>query len=203
MPHFVLGLMGWDSQTKLAAPEYPCLIDENHQIAELYHFVNVPAGVWIDEAGQIVKAPDSTGASDGFRQVDLATFTMPESAVAEGRRKRKLYIEALKDWIENGPDSKYLAGPRKKGRDVHSGDDTDALAGAYFRLGVELHRLGRSGEAQSFMAEAKTLRPESWSFKRQAWEMEEAGKGSGPEFWQAVHELGEKYYYPPDELEND
>lgn len=33
-----------------AAPTYPCLIDRSHQVAELYHMVNVPQAAWIDEA---------------------------------------------------------------------------------------------------------------------------------------------------------
>ena len=36
---------------ELAKPTYPCLIDRNHHVAELYNMVNVPQATWIDEAG--------------------------------------------------------------------------------------------------------------------------------------------------------
>ena len=35
-----------------ASPTYPCLIDRDHAVAELYHMVNVPQAAWIDEAGR-------------------------------------------------------------------------------------------------------------------------------------------------------
>ena len=44
------------------------------------------------------------------------------------------------------------------------------------------------------------MRPESWNFKRQTWELEQAGKASGREFFAEVIGLGEKYYYAPIEL---
>ena len=38
-----------------AAPSYVSLIDRDHHLADLYNMVNVPQGVWIDEAGRIVR----------------------------------------------------------------------------------------------------------------------------------------------------
>ena len=32
-----------------AAPGYPCLIDREHRVAELFNMINVPTAVWIDE----------------------------------------------------------------------------------------------------------------------------------------------------------
>src|SRR5947207_468966 len=43
-------------------------------------------------------------------------------------------------------------------------------------------------------------RPESWTFERQAWHLEEAGKSGGPEFWAEVKALGDRPYYPRHEL---
>jgi tetratricopeptide (TPR) repeat protein len=172
----------------------------NHVVAELYSMVNVPTAVWINEEGRIVRPPDSAGASDAFRKMDTATFRMPPDALADARAGRKAYVAALRDWIENGSASKYVLQENTIREKLRPYNDDDALAAAYFRLGVELYQLGRKDEAQSWMAEAKRLRPESWSFKRQAWELEAVGKSAGPEFWQAVHALGEKRYYPPIEL---
>ena len=49
-----------------ASPTYPCLIDREHRVAELYHLVNVPQAVWIDEEGRIVRPPENAGSTDGF-----------------------------------------------------------------------------------------------------------------------------------------
>ena len=32
-----------------ASPSYPCVIDREHHVAELYHIVNVPQAAWIDD----------------------------------------------------------------------------------------------------------------------------------------------------------
>ena len=47
-----------------AKPDYPCLIDRDHHVADLYNMVNVPQAVWIDEEGRIVRPPENAGSSD-------------------------------------------------------------------------------------------------------------------------------------------
>src|SRR5690349_12783388 len=59
-------------------PTYPCLIDREHHVADLYNMVNVPQAVWIDEAGRIVRPPEPAGAFEGFRSRDPVTGMMPE-----------------------------------------------------------------------------------------------------------------------------
>ena len=46
-----------------AAPTFPCLIDREHRVAELYNLVNVPQAVWIDETGRMVRPPESAGST--------------------------------------------------------------------------------------------------------------------------------------------
>jgi len=50
------------------------------------------------------------------------------------------------------------------------------------------------------MAEASRLYPEAWSMWRQAADLDEVGKASGPEFWKRVQALGDRPYYPPPKL---
>ena len=42
-----------------AQPEHPSLIDRAHVVDELFGVTNVPSGVWIDEAGTIVRPPET------------------------------------------------------------------------------------------------------------------------------------------------
>ena len=71
-----------------------------------------------------------------------------------------------------------------------------ALADANFRLGIWLRRNGRADEAAPFLAEASRLHPNSWNIWRQAADLDEVGKASGPEFWARVRMLGDRPYYP-------
>ena len=65
-----------------AKPSYPCLIDRDHHVADLYGLVNVPQAVWIDEQGHIVRPPETAGSTDGFRGMDRKTFTLSEAIIA-------------------------------------------------------------------------------------------------------------------------
>ena len=76
-----------------------------------------------------------------------------------------------------------------------------ARAHAHFRLGVWLRRHGRDAEADRNLAEASRLHPDSWNIWRQAADLDEVGKASGPEFWARVRALGDRAYYQPPELE--
>ena len=53
-----------------ADPSYVCLIDEQHQVADLYNMVNVPNAVWIDENGVIVRPSETAGSHDSFRSMN-------------------------------------------------------------------------------------------------------------------------------------
>jgi hypothetical protein len=75
-----------------------------------------------------------------------------------------------------------------------------AEARARFRLGVWLRTHGRAEEGDRQMAQASRLHPDSWSLWRQAADLDEVGKASGPEFWKRVQELGDRPYYPPPKL---
>jgi len=199
LPKGLLDIMGWDDtlSSNAATPTYPCLIDEQHIVAERYNMVNVPTAVWINEAGRIVRPAESAGATDGFRTRDRATFQMPAEVAAAGKQTRRRYIDAIRDWVAKGDASVYALSPDDVRRRLHGRGEHEALAAANFRLGHYLYQHGHRQEAQRYFAEATRLHPESWSFKRQRWALEEPGKASGPEFWAAVEALGEKPYYLP------
>ncbi len=199
IPKELQDIMGWDAEqtSRAGMPAYPCLIDEKHVVAELYNMVNVPTAVWINEEGRIVRPPEPAGASDGFRKMDRATFQMPETIALEGKQKRKQYVDALRDWVKKGEASAYALSPEEVRKRMQGPTEDHALAAACFRLGQYLYQAGHHQDAQQALAEAKRLRPGSWNYIRQSLEVEEVGKGSGPEFFAAVDALGDKPYYPP------
>lgn len=183
-----------------ARPTYPCLIDRLHTVATLYGMVNVPNAVWIDEAGRIVRPAEPAGATDAFRRMDRATLRLPPDAAAEARAARQAYLDAVRDWVRQGPRSRYVL-PPKRVRARLAGEDADAtLAALHFRLGVWLWEHGQDSEAQGHFREAQRLSPRDWRYRRQVWHLEEPGKAGGPEFWAAVDALGDRPYYPPLDL---
>jgi hypothetical protein len=186
---------------RAAKPTYPCLIDERHVTAEQYGVVNVSSAVWIDESGRIVRPAETAGASDAFRtQLDRTTKQMSADGMAERERVRGAYLRALRDWAASGAASAYALGEDEARRRLPLPSPEHSLAAANFRLGQYLHSRGLADAAAPYLTAAHRLHPESWSYRRQTWELEEPGKAGGPEFWAAVDALGDKPYYSPTRL---
>ena len=184
----------WIEQAK---SDYWQLIDTEHRLEDLYNLVNVPQAVWIDENGTIVRPPETAGSTDHFRRMDLKTRTMSPEDQAARLAARQAYLDAVRAWVNTGehglPADKARAALPKVTPAI-------AEARARFRLGVWLRAHGRAAEGDRQMAEASRLYPESWSMWRQAADLDEVGKASGPEFWKRVQALGERPYYPPAKL---
>ena len=198
MDHEVEAARPW---IEAASPGYPCLIDREHLLAELYGLVNVPQAVWIDEAGRIVRPPETAGAYESFRALDLETMQVPEGAAAMSAEVRKRYLDALRDWAEKGAESRHvLTADEAAARLPQQGED-QARAHVLFRLGLWLGEHGRDDEAEAALAEAARLHPESWTIWRQAAPKDARGLAAGPAFWERVRALGDRPYYAPVELD--
>ena len=199
-------IMGWDASlwSRASVPAYPCLIDQNHVVAELYDMVNVPTAVWIDESGRMVRPPEPAGSSDGFRAMDPTTFQIPKEAAEDGKRRRQVYVGALRDWIEKGSASVHALSADEVRRRTRGPTREHALAAANFRIGAYLHRTGHPEESQKYLDEALRLRPESWDYRRQQIVLSDPALtgqfAATPEYWQAVMALGDGFYYPPIEM---
>lgn len=177
-----------------AKAEYWCLIDTEHRVADLYGMVNVPQSVWINEAGRIVRPPETTGSTDHFRRMDLKTRTMAPEDQAARNAARVAYLDAVKAWATSGAHALPAEVARKR---LPANTPEIAQAHAHFRLGVWLRAQGHTAEADRHLAEASRLHPDSWNMWRQAADLDAVGKASGPEFWQRVQALGDRSYYPP------
>jgi tetratricopeptide (TPR) repeat protein len=182
-----------------ARPTHPSLVDERHVVAERYGWVNVPSIAWIDEAGRLVRPNDPGWAGDYFRGMMKPGFEM-DAMRAESERLRGIYLDTVRDWVANGPASRWALPPDEVRRRLAPRDPDRAHAAAWFRLGVLLHERGRRDAAQAAFAKARALNPDSWNYTRQSLHLKEPGASGGPEFWAAVEALGEKRYYPNQEL---
>jgi hypothetical protein len=188
-----------------AKATYPCLIDTEHLVSELYNMVNVPSAVWIAEDGRIVRPTETAGTGDEWRGMFREGRYVgigPDEASAL-REHRASYTNALRDWVAHADDSVYALSPDEVRERMKPPSDDDGLAAANFRIGRYLWEQGQTdemlGEAFAFLEEAKRLRPESWNFRRQTWNLQAPGdeRSGGPEFWAAVEALGDDWYYEP------
>jgi hypothetical protein len=183
-----------------ANPTYPCLLDPEQEVGDLYNMLNVPNAVWIDEEGRIVRPTEAAGTGDEFRSMNDPGGIAPDDA-SRMRQRRRGYLDAIRDWVRN-PESASVWSPEEAASIARARAHThdDAAAFAHFRFGAWLSRQGRSEESALQLAEARRLKPDSWAFRRQSWELEEVGKAGGPEFWAAVKALGDTPYYPVPEM---
>jgi len=194
-----------------AHPEHPSLIDQAHVTDELFGFVNVPNGVWIDEEGMIVRPAEPahpTGrnpATESFRTVDLATVPPELVEVLVEARKIKTdpegYVAMVDDWIEHGDESEYALSPDEVVRRSDPRTDAEATAAAQFELGQYLHRAGDHAAAIPHWREAHRLFPANWTYKRQAWNFEDPIRQGHTEVYEGswfedIKEIGAENYYP-------
>ena len=184
-----------------SSPTYPCLIDRDHHIADLFNLVNVPQAVWIDETGRIVRPPETAGSGNGLRFMDRATGAMPEAILAERKRIKTVYMDAVRDWARHGAASPHVLDAAAATRRLPKASADIALAHAYFRLGQHLQREGREQAARQAFDEAVRLHPDSWSIWRQAAPKDGRGLAAGPDFWARVDALGEREYYAPIDMQ--
>lgn len=184
----------WIEQAKSS---YLQLIDSEHRLSDLYNLVNVPQAVWIDEQGRIARPPETAGSTDHFRRMNLATRTLSPEDQAARLAARQAYLDAVRAWVTTGKHALAADAARAALPKV---TPEIAEAHARFRLGVWLRAHGRAAEGDRQLAEASRLHPESWSMWRQAADLDEVGKASGPEFWARVQALGDRPYYPPPKL---
>jgi hypothetical protein len=178
---------------------HPSLLDPDHQVADLYNMINVPNAVWIDEDGRIVRPTETAGTGDEFRTM-VDPGGIPPDDLARMLRRRERYIDAIRDWVDKGPESEHVWSPVEAGRHARTHTTDDAIAFAHFRFGAWLARQGRDEESQAQLAEATRRKPESWAFRRQTWELQEVGRAGSPVFWEAVKALGDDAYYPAPDM---
>lgn len=167
-----------------AKATFTTLLDPQHTVSTLYHMINVPTGVWIDEEGRIVRPPEVAYSKE---QKILG------QTIGDDR-----YIEGLYDWVANGADSEYVVPLEKLTEKLAVVDPKLLLADTHFKLAVYYHEQGNEEAANEHWQEAQRLNPDSWNYHRQQWSFEP--RTALKKWFEKFQKLDGEPYYAPLEL---
>jgi hypothetical protein len=170
-----------------AHQQHPSVIDQKLVIAEQYDVRNVPAAFWIDETGRMVRAADPIYAQRRNRETGEVTINTQ-------------YLDAVRDWVANGSKSAYVMDASKLDNRLPNLDFDDVTAAAYFHLATYLAQQGHQAEALVNFKRAHALRPENWTYKRQAWSYGDIERDYGTNFQEALKDPASGPFYPPLDL---
>jgi hypothetical protein len=197
-----------------ANPEHPSLIDAGHRLDELLGISNAPMGVWIDEQGVLVRPPEVAHPGRNVLGDMLAEQGLPDDApprlvemLAEASKIRvqpERYAAALRDWVANGADSRYALTPEEVIERSRARPFEASVAAAHFELGQHLHRAAHHDDARPHFRAAHRLDPSNWTYKRQAWSIEDPLQGPTEHYdsdWLSdVRTSSAENYYPLPDL---
>ena len=127
------------------------MIDTEHLVAELYHIINVPTLIWIDESGRICRPSDSQFGTDTFTEF-------------HGKHSEP-YLNLLRAWVHEG---KGILDPDVVRQHQALPTEETQLARAERALAWHLHKKGRSEAAERHFLRAGELAPKDWTIRRGA-----------------------------------
>ncbi len=186
------------------------MIDRAHVVDERLGIVNVPNGVWIDEEGMLVRPaepafPGPNPLLDSLKSMDPSTLPPDMAEMLEEAKKIKAdpeaYRAAVLDWVEHGADSRYALSPDEVIQRSRPRSSDEAVAAAHFELGEHLHRNGDHAAAITHWREAHRRFFDNWTYKRQAWELEDPARQGHTDaydgsWFEDVKKIGAENYYP-------
>lgn len=164
-----------------AAPTFPVLLDPEHRLADLYRITNVPTGVWIDEAGRIVRPNDAAFSTDTFVEMTGAPAAP--------------HLAALRAWVRDGVRPFDDAGVRAR-QVLPTPEEQQARTEA--ALARHLLALGARDAAERHFQAAERLAPHDWTIRRGS--MPSRGKDPfGADLLPLLEEWNAagRPYYPP------
>jgi hypothetical protein len=170
-----------------ARQQHPSLVDEKLRVAELYDVRNVPSIFWIDESGRMVRASDPVYAQR--RNRDTGETTINDE-----------YLNAVRDWVANGAKSAFLMDEGRLDSRLPDLEFDDVAAAASFQLGTYLALHDHAADALVHFKRAHALRPENWTYKRQAWNLGDIERDYNTTFQEALKDPAGGPFYPPLDL---
>jgi hypothetical protein len=156
---------------------FPVVVDANHRIAELFGVINIPATVWFDEDGTMVRPPTIAPGDDRFRQ-----FSGIDASV---------HHDSLRRWVIDGEIDESLMT-----RWAQPSSPDAGLARAHRRVAAWLHRNGLDELAAEHFEQAASLAPFDWTIRRGSMPLT-GGDPFGQEFvsfWQEWEQAGRPSY---------
>jgi len=211
-----LGVEGCRSFIEAAKPTHPSLIDQHHQLANLFGVINIPSSIWVDENGMIVRPAEpapAPPAKPGEKAPGVPGIELPSelpvrmkemlTEAAKFNSDKESYHLALKDWVTLGAESKFAMSPTKVVSRSRPRSEAVAMGHAHFELAVQFEIDGLRDLAIKHFRKAHELVPDSWTFRRQAWSLERVGEGPLSRFWQGPNpESPEDWPYAGDWLKD-
>ncbi len=163
-----------------ARPTHPSVVDADHRVAELYHIVNIPTIIWIDEEGRICRPHDAQFGTDTFTEF-------------HGKRSAP-YLDMIRRWVREGEGT--LSADEVRARRLVPTDETQ-LARTERALAWHLAQQGRAEAAERHFQRAGELAPRDWTIRRGS--MPIRGENPfGPKFFELAAEGAS--VYPMDEI---
>jgi hypothetical protein len=155
--------------------DLPTAVDTEHRLSDVFGIVNVPATVWLDEDGRVVKPPTIAPGDDQFEE-----FTqLPANQ----------HHDALRRWVHSGEVPPV---------DPPADSDEVRAARAERRLAAWLYRHGHADAAEQHFTAAVELAPLDFSIRRASMPMR-GQDPFGPEFfelWEQWTTAGRPGYQP-------
>lgn len=186
-----LGAEGCRPFIEAARPTHPSLIDAHHVLADRFGVINIPQSIWIDEQGIIVRPAEAAP------RPPTAPAELPPMPAELPQRMQEIMVEAaqipndgesyhaaLRDWVAKGADSEFALSPDEVIARSRPRNAEVSLGHAHFELATELEARGDHAGAVRHFREAHRLVPDSWTFRRQAWSLEQPVEGPLARFWQ-------------------
>jgi len=170
-----------------AHQQHPSLVDEKLRVAGLYDVRNVPSAFLIDEDGRMVRANDPIYAQRRNRETGEVTLNQD-------------YLDAVRDWVARGRQSDYVMDQEQLDSRLPPLEFDDVVAAASFQLATFLAQQGHPEDALVHFKRAHALRPENWTYKRQAWNLGDIERDYGTTFKAALKDPASSPFYPPLDL---
>jgi hypothetical protein len=140
-------------------------------------------GIWVDEKGRVVRPAEPAWTTDQTMKIGARNI------VTEGTA----YLTALRDWVANGDNSKFVLSDDEFARRVKPRSPNEMEADASFKLAVYFHEKNDNERAAKYWARAQQLNPDDWNYHRQDWSFtpDQAGKK-----WLEKFQKLDGTYYP-------